>query len=262
MSSQVRTTLHRFLSSASQHNIIRAGSNLLERWESKVAINYALFSLLKTFLALILMTHWFACFLGTIHSWQIQATGRLPCDRDANVLSSENDCTWLETYAGRQTVERLSSMDNYILCVYWGVGEIMSLNTGASVRPSVRPSVSSVSSHPARLACPCRPSAHPSIRRLVCVVRLVRLVHPSCPSISSINLVHPPACPPVSSVYLSICASICLSVGSPISGTLSQVKSCHGTRSSTCGSQSCTSLQVSFFAVAYMHATRLPVQVF
>ena len=169
MSSQVHA-LHRIESHRiaphriAQHRTLTltqrtVGSNPLERWESKVAVNYALFSLLETFLSLILITHWFACFLGTIHSWQTQAAGRLPCDRDANVLSSESDCTWLENYAsGWQNAERLSSFDKYTICVYWAVGEIMSLITGAPigllVPLSVLPVVPFICSSGHALICP------------------------------------------------------------------------------------------------------------
>lgn len=92
------------------------GLRIFSRWEARLALNYAILSLQKYFLTLILAAHWLGCTLFLLHS-----TLEPDCDADP---TRQGDCTFLYAYQDGSLVHAGARL-KYELAIYFASGELM-----------------------------------------------------------------------------------------------------------------------------------------
>jgi hypothetical protein len=92
------------------------GMRIFARWEARMALNYAVLSLQKYFITLLLAAHWMGCTLMLMHS-----TLELDCETD---LAHTDDCTFLYHYQDGSLVDA-SVRAKYELALYFATGELM-----------------------------------------------------------------------------------------------------------------------------------------
>lgn len=92
------------------------GLRIFKRWEARLALNYAILSLQKYFLTLIVAAHWLGCTLFLLHS-----TLESDCEADP---ARQGDCTFLYAYQDGLLVHA-SPRRKYELAIYFASGELM-----------------------------------------------------------------------------------------------------------------------------------------
>ena len=92
------------------------GMRIFQRWEARLALNYALISLQKYFLTLLLAAHWIGCTLMLTHQL-------LAPDCEAEDIA-EDRCTFLYFYLDGKLVPA-SVWNKYALALYFATGELM-----------------------------------------------------------------------------------------------------------------------------------------
>jgi CRP-like cAMP-binding protein len=97
------------------------GMRIFSRWEARLALNYAVLSLQKYFLTLLLAAHWLGCTLFLLHSM-------LEPDCEMDVIHQDSphsgDCTFLYHYQDGALVHA-GARQKYELAMYFATGELM-----------------------------------------------------------------------------------------------------------------------------------------
>jgi hypothetical protein len=92
------------------------GMRIFSRWEARLSLNYAVLSLQKYFLTLLLAAHWLGCTLFLLHS-----TLEPDCGDD---MARQEDCTFLFAYQDGSIVHG-SVRAKYEVALYFATGELM-----------------------------------------------------------------------------------------------------------------------------------------
>ena len=100
---------------------ILRGLRIFKRWESRLAINYAVLSLQKYFLTLVLASHWLGCTLMLVHS--------ILKDDCADVTDDMTKCTFLYAYDDGSMVTA-GVGPQYGFSLYFATGTIMGMPLG------------------------------------------------------------------------------------------------------------------------------------
>ena len=110
---------------------ILRGMRIFKRWEARLTLNYAMLSLQKYFLTLLLAAHWIGCTLFLVHHIL-----ELDCRDDPNKIDT---CTFLYYYMDGKLVNA-DPAGKYLLSVYFATGELMGTPFGdlIPVRPEER----------------------------------------------------------------------------------------------------------------------------
>ena len=110
---------------------ILRGMRIFKRWEARLTLNYAMLSLQKYFLTLLLAAHWIGCTLFLVHHIL-----ELDCRDDPNKIDR---CTFLYYYMDGKLVDA-DPAGKYLLSVYFASGELMGTPFGdlIPVRPEER----------------------------------------------------------------------------------------------------------------------------
>lgn len=110
---------------------ILRGMRIFKRWEARLTLNYAMLSLQKYFLTLLLAAHWIGCTLFLVHHIL-----ELDCYDDP---STYDRCTFLYYYMDGKLVSA-DPAGKYLLSVYFATGELMGTPFGdiIPVRPEER----------------------------------------------------------------------------------------------------------------------------
>ena len=110
---------------------ILRGMRIFKRWEARLTLNYAILTLQKYFLTLLLAAHWIGCTLFLVHHIL-----ELDCRDDPNMIDR---CTFLYYYMDGKLVDA-DPAGKYLLSVYFASGELMGTPFGdlIPVRPEER----------------------------------------------------------------------------------------------------------------------------
>ena len=93
--------------------VLRA-SRIFKRWETKIAMSYAMQSLIKFVIIVIITTHWLACFLRLIVSLEINF------DDKGNPLN----------YLTRNDLDKSTEWEQYLVGTYWALMTITTIGYG------------------------------------------------------------------------------------------------------------------------------------
>lgn len=116
--SQARLKAIRFIRLLRLLKLLRVlrGLRIFARWEARLTLNYALLSLQKYFLTLLIAAHWLGCTLMLTHQL-------LSPDCEAEDIATDR-CTFLYYYLDGRMVN-VSVLNKYALSIYFATGELM-----------------------------------------------------------------------------------------------------------------------------------------
>lgn len=116
--SQARLKAIRFIRLLRLLKLLRVlrGLRIFARWEARLTLNYALLSLQKYFLTLLVAAHWLGCTLMLTHQL-------LSPDCEAEDIATDR-CTFLYYYMDGRMVD-VSVLNRYALSIYFATGELM-----------------------------------------------------------------------------------------------------------------------------------------